>query len=299
MFGDVPRRFSRYGIDPDWLREDLGRLPPVDLVLVTSAMTYWYTGVRETIRVIRESLPQAPVVLGGTYATLCPEHARQTAGADEVVAGAAEAAVLALVAAHTGFGAAPRFDPDALDTLPFPAFDLQARIPCVPFLTTRGCPFACAYCASHLLEPLALRAQPAVGRRRATHRHRSQGRRLRAHDDAFLADPDRHARPVLEALVRAALPIRLHTPNALHIRGIDRERPGFRMPLASGPCAWGSRPPSSSRLRASTARSAPASSSEPQRAPPRGFHRRQVGAYLLVGVRRARTKRRWCAPSRP
>ncbi len=286
VFGDVPRRFSRYGIDPDWLREDLGRLPPVDLVLVTSAMTYWYTGVRETIRVIRESLPQIPVVLGGTYATLCPEHARQTAGADEVVAGAAEAAVLALVAAHTGYGAAPRFDPDALDTLPFPAFDLQARIPCVPFLTTRGCPFACAYCASHLLEPRRLERSPESVVDELTYWHRSRGvADFALYDDAFLADPDRHARPVLEALVRAALPIRLHTPNALHIRGIDPETAGLLYAAGFRTLRLGLE---TAELEQAARLDRKVGAGEFERAAAAlhraGFDRRQVGAYLLVGL---------------
>jgi hypothetical protein len=46
QFPDVRRRFARYGIDPEWFEEDLRRLPKPDLVLVTSGMTYWYTGVQ-------------------------------------------------------------------------------------------------------------------------------------------------------------------------------------------------------------------------------------------------------------
>ena len=46
---DVPRYFSRYGIKPQWLRDDLLRYGRPDLVLVTSLMTYWYPGVQEKI----------------------------------------------------------------------------------------------------------------------------------------------------------------------------------------------------------------------------------------------------------
>jgi hypothetical protein len=286
VFGDVPRRFSRYGIDPAWLKEDLERLAPVDLVLVTSAMTYWYTGVRETIQVVRETLPRPPLVVGGTYATLCREHARQTLGADEVVAGPAEAAILGLVAARTGFDAAARFDPDALDTLPLPAFDLQGRIPCIPFLTSRGCPYACAYCASRLLAPRRLRRSPESVVDELTHWHRSFGvTDFALYDDAFLADADHHARPVLEALVRAALPIRLHTPNALHVRGIDPVTAkllfaaGFRtlrLGLETAEFDQHARldrkvgPGEFERAAAALRRA--------------GFARRQVGAYLLAGL---------------
>ncbi len=195
-------------------------------------------------------------------------------------------AVLELVAAHTGYRAAPRFDSNALDTLPWPAFDLQTRIPALPFLTTRGCPYACAYCAAHLLEPRLLRRSPASVVDELTYWHRRRGvGDFALYDDAFLADPDRHARPVLEALVRAALPIRLHTPNALHIRGIDPETAGLLF-------AAGFR---TLRLGLETA--------EPEQRAPldrkvgagdfgravaalrgAGFDRRQIGAYLLVGL---------------
>jgi radical SAM superfamily enzyme YgiQ (UPF0313 family) len=224
QFPDVPRRFARYGIDPAWFREDLSLLPPPNLILVTSAMTYWYTGVQETIGMLREVFTNAPLVLGGIYATLCGDHARRWSGADEVLTGAAEQAVLNLVRCHTGWAAVQRFNPDDLGSYPFPAFDLQSRIPYVPLLTSRGCPFACAYCASHLLESRCLRRSPPSVVEELMYWHR----RWRVsdfvlYDDAFLADAESHALPVLEAIVKSGLPIRIHTPNALHIRGITND----------------------------------------------------------------------------
>ena len=67
---DIPRFYSRYGIKPQWFREDLLKIRQPDLVLVTSLMTYWYPGVYETIEMIRSVFPQTPVVLGGIYARL-------------------------------------------------------------------------------------------------------------------------------------------------------------------------------------------------------------------------------------
>jgi radical SAM superfamily enzyme YgiQ (UPF0313 family) len=40
------------------------------------------------------------------------------------------------------------------------------------------------------------------------------------YDDALLVDAQRHAIPILETIVAAGMAIRLHTPNALHIREI-------------------------------------------------------------------------------
>ena len=50
---DVDRHFSRYGILPSWFKEDLQKLERPDLVLVTSLMTYWYPGIRETIDTVK------------------------------------------------------------------------------------------------------------------------------------------------------------------------------------------------------------------------------------------------------
>jgi radical SAM superfamily enzyme YgiQ (UPF0313 family) len=223
-FADVPRRFSRYGIDPEWLRTDLERVPHPDLILVTSAMTYWYPGVVETIAMVKGAFPDVPVVLGGAYATLCPDHARRWSGADAVFTGPGEAGLLDLVETHTGRRPAATFDPDELDSHPFPAFDLQRRLSWVPLLTTRGCPYRCAYCASGALDPRHLRRSPGSVVSEITHWHRSWGvTDFVLYDDAFLSDIHGHAVPVLEAVRDARLPVRLHTPNALHVRGITEQ----------------------------------------------------------------------------
>ena len=99
---DVPRRYSRYGIREAWLREDLARLPPPDLVLVTSMMTYWYPGLQGTIAVLRQAFPRTPILLGGIYATLCQAHAERTSGADRVLPGPADDGLLDLIADMVG-----------------------------------------------------------------------------------------------------------------------------------------------------------------------------------------------------
>ncbi|MFO7714367.1 B12-binding domain-containing radical SAM protein [Desulfosarcina sp.] len=220
---DIPRNFCRYGIPPDWFRSDLQALDPPDLVLVTSLMTYWYPGVRETIEVVRSVFPKAPLVLGGIYATLCPEHAGSTCGADRVVAGPGEGAVLSLVAQYTGWSPPPCFDPLDLDSLPRPVLDLEHRLVHVPLLTSRGCPFQCAYCASHRLQPRMMRRSPASVVDEIVHWHRHHGVcDFAFYDDALLVDSDRHIAPLLEGVVAAGINVRFHTPNALHVREIDR-----------------------------------------------------------------------------
>jgi len=221
---DVTRRYARYGIDPAWLAEDLGRLPRPDLVLVGSGMTYGYPGVRETIRHLRAAFPGVPVWLGGIYATLCPEHARRFAGADRVFSGPAETELCRAIAEQTGFSFSGGPPPDHLDAAPWPAYDLERRIPAVALRASRGCPFACAYCASRLLEPARRLRSPASVVAEIAHWHRGFGvTDFVLYDDAFLSCPEGHGPAVLEAIAAAGLPVRLHTPNALHARGITRE----------------------------------------------------------------------------
>jgi len=221
---DVPRRFSRYGIHPEWLAEDLLSVQRPDLVLVTSFMTYWAPGVRETITAIRSIHPEVPVVLGGIYAGLCLDHAEKNAGADRVIAGSCENRILALTGSYTGWHETPRFDTGNLDDYPYPAFDLQRKIPYVPLLTSKGCPFSCDYCAAHFLHPERMQRSPqsVVDEIRFwNERHGTAD--FAFYDDALLVDAENHALPMLDGLVTAGLNIRCHTPNALHIREITRQ----------------------------------------------------------------------------
>ncbi|MFH1980439.1 MAG: B12-binding domain-containing radical SAM protein [Pseudomonadota bacterium] len=221
VLSDISRTYSRYGIPVDALRQDLARLPRPDLVLVTSLMTYWYPGVVETIREIKTAFPQVPVILGGIYATLNTAHARAHSGADRVVGGMAEDRILDLVAAVTGFRAAPRFDPADMDSWPYPVLDLQHRMTSLPLLTGRGCPFACDYCASRLLNPGWLRRSPGHVAEEIFYWQRRTGLRdVVFYDDALLVDAETHLMPVLERVIRENGNIRFHTPNALHLRFI-------------------------------------------------------------------------------
>src|SRR6056297_2866534 len=82
----IPRQYSRYGILPEVFAQQVAKAQP-DMVLITSQMTYWYQGIAEAVRVVRRAYPAVPVVVGGIYATLIPQHCRDVIGADEVVIG--------------------------------------------------------------------------------------------------------------------------------------------------------------------------------------------------------------------
>jgi radical SAM superfamily enzyme YgiQ (UPF0313 family) len=221
---DIPRNFSRYGIEKKWFREDLLCIKKPDLVLMTSMMTYWYTGVQETIGVIKDIFPDVTIVLGGIYASLCYEHALNHSGAHRIETGPGEKHLLKMVGECTGFSVNAKFDPDNLDTYPYPAFELQRKINYIPLQTSKGCPFACKYCASHYLNPKRMVRNPesVVEEIRCLH-EKYKVKDFVFYDDALLVDAEKHAIPLLEGVINAGLTVHFHTPNAVHIREISEQ----------------------------------------------------------------------------
>ena len=283
---DVPRYFSRYGIRPQWFETDLRRQRPPDLILVTSLMTYWYPGVQETIKIIRLVWPQTPIVLGGIYARLCPDHAQRHSGADHIAINPAEKDLLSLVKEFTGFSTTPVFDPGDLDSYPYPALDLQNQIGYVPLLTSRGCPFNCAYCASRFLEPRRMLRSPASVIDEIKFWHAKYGQKdFILYDDAFLVDAERHSIPILEEIINADLKVRFHTPNALHIRGITRltaqlmRKAGFAtMRLGLETVEFDHRLKFDKKVSEEEFKQAVGHLKKA------GFEKGQIGAYLLAGL---------------
>ena len=232
---DVPRRYSRYGVDENFLKRQLVDMPRPDAVLVTALMTYWYPGAFAAIRLVREVFGSVPILLGGVYATLCEEHARRHSGADRVLPGQAEAEVVEVLGDITGFSTNGRYVPGDLDTYPYPCLDLQDVISYVPILTGRGCPCRCAYCASSYLNPDHARRSPGHVVEEMVYWHERFGvTDFAFYDDALLLAAQDHIVPILEGVIRRDIGLRLHTPNALHIRPLGKEvarllrRAGFK-----------------------------------------------------------------------
>ena len=217
----IPRRCGRYGISEAAFRRALAKTPRPAAILVTSLMTYWYPGVSAAIRLAREQFPEVPVFLGGVYATLCPDHARRHSGADVVISGPGEEAVFQYLGA---FLDDPAPVPAEWDALPYPALNLASGLNFIPLLTSRGCPFACDYCASPLLAPGFQRRSPqAVVAELLSWHRRLQLTEVAFYDDALLVDAQHHLLVILEELARRGASFRFHTPNGLHARFITRE----------------------------------------------------------------------------
>jgi hypothetical protein len=266
---DVPRRFSRYGIPVPAFDEELARVPRPDAVLVTSVMTYWYPGV----------------ILGGIYASLCPEHARAESGADLVAPGPAEDGLWPALSEALG-GAVPSGpDLSGPDPLPTPAFDLLRDKSWLPVLTSRGCPMRCTFCASSLLSPgFTQRPAASVLAEVAGSHARFGTKHFAFYDDALLARKTGHAWPLFEGLA-AGPPLSFHTPNGLHVREIDG--PTARLMRTAGldslylslesadPRLLEDRCPKAGPRDLETALGALEAA---------GYDRQAVGVYLIVGL---------------
>jgi radical SAM superfamily enzyme YgiQ (UPF0313 family) len=283
---DIPRNYSRYGIRKEWFMKDLASIRRPDLVLMTSMMTYWYPGIQETIGALKEVFPDVAIVLGGIYASLCTEHAMTYSGADRVTTGSGEKHILDLVEEYTGVAVSPKFDPDDLDTYPYPAFDLQTKINYVPLLTSKGCPFSCKYCASHVLNPKRMLRSPESVVEEITYWHERHGvKDFVFYDDALLVDSKTHAVPMFEKIIDAGFDVHFHTPNAVHIRGISKQtadlmfQAGFKtLRLGLETTSFEKREELDRKVTAEEFKSAVSFLKAA------GFDKTGLGAYLLVGL---------------
>ena len=284
VLSDIPRRFGRYGISWADFRARLAVMPRPDAVLVTSLMTYWYPGVVAAIRLVREYFPRVPVILGGIYASLCPDHARLMSGADLVLTGPWETGLPPRLA-DLGLGRCSAVVPNDLDAMPYPALDLLPHLSYIPILTSRGCPLDCDYCASRLLQPSYRRRRPAAVVAELVHWQERLGLKEAAfYDDALLLNAEDHLLVILEELARQGRTFRFHTPNGLQARLITREiagwlkRAGFAtLRLGVETTALGPQRPDR-KLRAGELEAALTHLREA------GFGSKEIGVYLLMGL---------------
>jgi radical SAM superfamily enzyme YgiQ (UPF0313 family) len=216
-FRDIPRRYRRFGRPREEFGEFLQRTR-FDAALVQTVMTYWHEGVRETIEDLRRYQPQAKIILGGPYATLCHEHARGL-DADLVVRGGE------LQPLWDTLGVTPS---EGLPAWP----QIHNRVGVIKI--TEGCPFRCTYCSVPFLFPEfkirdlkdsleEIRVLAAKG-----------ARNIAFYDDALLFRPDEGLIPFLNAVLEEKLPVSFHTPNALNARLLNEDlaqlmvKAGFR-----------------------------------------------------------------------
>jgi len=216
---DIPRLFRRFGL-PRRMFVDFLKKSSFDFVLVQTMMTYWYLGVEEIIEDVRALQPDAGIILGGNYVSLCGEHAGRL-DAD-------------LIVKDRDLEPLWRFlsiEPD----LSAPGFWKGYKNPESGILRlSDGCPFKCSYCCvpaiygkfqarplERSLEELRLLSKLGV-------------QNIAFYDDALLFEADKVLMPFLEDVLREGIKVNFHTPNGLNARFITQEiaqimvRSGFK-----------------------------------------------------------------------
>lgn len=286
VFHFIPRYFARYGMPEDLFIARLKKLTKPDAVLVTSFMTYWYPGPQRVIEILRQVFPDVPVILGGIYATLQPEHARNTLKPDFVITGPGEIQIEKLLSKLLPHAPQNSLPFRLLDDFPTPAFDLYSRLDYLPVLTSRGCPYHCTFCATDKISgPYAQRNSQAVVQEILENVQRFSVPDIAFYDDALLLNKNQRLIPILETLVARGVNLRFHTPNGLHARQIDQEmarwfhRSGFTTIRLSFETA------DSKRLADMKNKVTPADLDEAVRnLEQAGYSRKQLEAYVMMGL---------------
>lgn len=220
---NIPKKLKIFGIPVKAFDEELERIGKVDAVFITSYMTYWYLGVQIVVERIRKKVGSVPVVLGGIYPTLLPEHAKKESGADIIVRGEGENHVRKIL--EEIFSIKIEFENfNDINSYPFPLFSLLRDKESLPFLTSRGCPFRCSYCASHLVSGKFKERSPENCIDELTFiKNNFDTKHIAFYDDALLLNPEKRIKPLLQKIIEKSLNFQFHTPNGLYINAIDEE----------------------------------------------------------------------------
>jgi len=282
---EIPRKYCQYGMPQEVVRTLLQKVPPPLAILVTSFMTYWYPAVRDAVSLLRQVYPGVPILLGGTYATLLPEHARRIVEPDYLVVGEGENQVLNILSQISEDQLDP-IDTHILDNLPFPAFDLYPALQSVAIMTSRGCPYRCSFCASSQLVDRYRRRSPEHVLTEMALWHEEFGvQHFAFFDDALFHRAEKYWKPLLRAIIDRRWPIQMHTPNGVQIKLLDEEM-AFLMKEAgvrtirlsfesSNPArqVWMSHKVSNKDLERAL--------NHLERA---GYQRHEIGVYVLMGL---------------
>lgn len=216
------------------------------------------TEVEQTKRImaiIREILPNVPVTFGGPWPSANPEEAIKTYGADFVVIGEGEFVFSELIDAinknhptdsvpgtasmvngHLKINPGRYLTEDELNALPVPDWELLdqslygenhsfATVGCRSYMTlvtSRGCPFKCAYCHQTMGKVFRKRSAESVLAEMEELRFKYGFKEFEIIDDCFNFDRERMNK-ILTGIRDRLRDVKLHFPNGLRSDMLEPE----------------------------------------------------------------------------
>ncbi|TYB31518.1 MAG: radical SAM protein [Candidatus Mcinerneyibacterium aminivorans] len=216
---EIPRKFYRYGNSEKIIEKKLKNIKNPELILVTSMMTYWYPGIKDTIKFLKKLYPDTPIVLGGIYAKLMFNHAKNNINVDYIVNRKDYINIKKIIKEELNI----KVDlPQSRLKLKL-KFDAYDNLNYVPFRFSIGCPFNCSYCGSTFLEK-KYRCSKLEFLKQEYLRFYNKGiRNFAFYDDALLLNSKKLFKPFFKWVIEEQLYSNFHLPNAVHINYFDRE----------------------------------------------------------------------------
>ncbi len=224
---DFKRRFARYGILPEVMQQKIRETRP-DIAFLGTGMTYWYRGAAEAGNMFKSCFPGVPLIAGGVYATLMPEHCRRWTGADQALS-RLDGETLDLLLTQAGLLPSGIKGP-----LPDPSTDREYWDDAGVLRLNEGCPYSCDYCASGALHQGFTAGDPDRSFSQFKKLYETGLRNFAFYDDALLIDSEKVFIPFLEKIISAGMSASFYSPNAVHLNMIRPEtarimkRAGFR-----------------------------------------------------------------------
>lgn len=210
---------------------------------------------RKIMDLIRTTLPDIPVIFGGSWPSADPEKAILTFGADFVIQGEGELVfpelinalerglptdnipgTVSIVDGNIKVNPQPPLTEEQLNALPFPAWELlddklYSKMPSMAgvgsrrymsVVTSRGCPFKCSYCHQTLGKVFRKRSAESVLAEMEELRFKHGFNEFEIIDDCFNLDRERMF-SILSGIRERLGKVKLHFPNGLRSDRLEPE----------------------------------------------------------------------------
>ncbi len=270
VLNGYPRKYSNYGIFGKKLHNILKQIESPDMILLSTSMTYWYPAAAETAEILRNIFPGVKIAAGGSYVTLCPDHARENIDADYFFEGADITAFMELIGEK----------PASFEEWPAPDYSHYGSLDYAVTRTSGGCGRSCPYCGiSRIWKGFFTRKAEAVKKELKSYYSRGI-KDIAFYDDALLENPA--LEECLESIPEA---MRFHTPNGINPSAIDNRtalfmrKSGFISPALAADTLGSAGQSKTTALNIESA---------VEKLHAAGYGSGEISAYLIMGLPRQR-----------